>query len=129
LMLKTFLIAVVGFPVLDGLWFGLLMAGFYRRELSAVARMANGQLAPVWATVAPVYILLALGVAVFVVPRAADVWTAARLGALFGLIVYGVFDLTNFSTLANYSPLLAVIDMSWGVVATGVCAAAVKALA
>lgn len=128
-MLKTFLIAVVGFPVLDGLWFGLLMAGFYRRELSAIARMANGQLTPVWATVAPVYILLALGVAVFVVPRAADAWTAARLGALFGLIVYGVFDLTNFSTLANYSPLLTVIDMSWGVVATGVCAAAVKALA
>ena len=128
-MLKTFLMAAVGFPVLDGLWFGVLMAGFYRRELSAIARMENGQLAPVWTTVAPVYLLLALGVAVFVVPRATDVWAAAKLGALFGLIVYGVFDLTNFSTLANYSPTLTLIDMSWGVVATAVCAAAVKALA
>src|SRR5262245_54196926 len=126
--MKTFLMALVGFPVLDGLWFGALMSGFYRRELSALARMKDGQLDPVWSAVAPVYVLLALGVAVFVVPRAPDVWAAARYGALFGLIVYGVFDLTNFSTLANYSPTLTLIDMSWGVVATGVCAAAVKAL-
>src|SRR5262245_12075358 len=127
-MLKAFLMAAVGFPVLDGVWFGVLMSAFYRRELAGIARMRDGQLTPVWSTVAPVYVLLAIGLAVFVIPRAPDVWSAAKYGALFGLIVYGVFDLTNFSTLANYSPTLTVIDMSWGVVATGVCAAAVKAL-
>ena len=127
--MKAFLLAAVGFPVLDGLWFGVLMAGFYRRELSGIARMQDGRLAPVWAAVVPVYVLLALGVAVFVVPRAPDLWSAAKYGALLGLIVYGVFDLTNFSTLANYSPTLTLIDMSWGVVATAVCAAVVKALA
>lgn len=128
-MMKTFAMALVGFPLLDGLWFGLVMSAFYREQLSAIARMQDGKLAPVWAAVVPVYVLLALGLALFVIPKAPDVWSAAKYGALFGLIVYGVFDLTNYSTLAHYSPVLTVIDMSWGVVATAACAAAVKALA
>jgi uncharacterized membrane protein len=66
---------------------------------------------------------------VFVIPRAPDVWSAAKYGALFGLIVYGVYDLTNFSTLARYSPLLTLVDMSWGVVASAACTAVVKAFA
>jgi len=128
-MLKTFAIALVGFPVLDGLWFGLLMKTFYREQLAGIARFQDGMLAPVWSAVAPVYILLAIGVAVFVIPRAPDVWSAAKYGALFGLVVYGVYDLTNFSTLARYSPVLTIVDMSWGVVASAACAAAVKAFA
>jgi uncharacterized membrane protein len=128
-MLKAFAIALVGFPVLDGLWLGLLMKTFYREQLAGIARVQDGMLAPVWSAVAPVYILLAIGVAVFVIPRAPDVWSAAKYGALFGLIVYGVYDLTNFSTLARYSPLLTLVDMSWGVVASAACTAVVKAFA
>jgi uncharacterized membrane protein len=128
-MMKAFTIALLGFPVLDGLWFGLLMKTFYRQQLAGIARFQDGMLAPVWSAVAPVYILLAIGVAVFVIPRAPDVWSAAKYGALFGLVVYGVFDLTNFSTLARYSPILTVVDMSWGVVASAACAAAVKTFA
>ena len=128
-MIRTFAIALVSFPVLDGLWFGLLMKTFYREQLAGIARFQDGLLAPVWAAVVPVYMLLALGVAVFVIPRAVDVWSAAKYGALFGLVVYGVFDLTNFSTLARYSPTLTFVDMCWGIVASAACAVAVKALA
>ena len=127
-IMRTFAIALVGFPVLDGLWFGVLMNTFYREQLSAIARMQDGRLAPIWSAVVPVYILIALGLAVFVIPRAPDVWAAAKYGALFGLVVYGVFDLTNYSTLAQYSPVLTIVDLGWGIVASAACAAAVKAL-
>jgi uncharacterized membrane protein len=121
--------ALGGFLVLDGVWLGVLMKTFYRDQLAAIARLKDGGFAPVWSAVAPVYVLLAIGVAVFVVPRAADAWSAAKYGALFGLVVYGVYDLTNYSTLTQYPLAIAVVDICWGTFATAVCAAAVKALA
>jgi uncharacterized membrane protein len=128
-MLKRFAIALAGFVVLDGIWLGVLMKGFYRGQLAAIARMKDGGFAPIWAAVAPVYVLLAIGVVVFVVPRAADVWSAAKYAALFGLVVYGVYDLTNYSTLTQYPLSITVVDICWGTFATAACAAAVKALA
>lgn len=127
-MVKTFAIALVGFLALDGVWLGLVMKTFYREQLSAIARLQDGGLAPVWSAVAPVYLLLALGITVFVVPRAADVWSAARYGALFGLVVYGVYDLTNYSTLAQYPLAITLVDICWGTFASAACAAVVKTL-
>jgi uncharacterized membrane protein len=126
--MKTFLMALAGFAVLDGVWLGVVMKGFYRDQLSAIARMKDGGLAPIWFAAAPVYLLLALGVAAFVIPRAGDVWSAAKYGALFGLVVYGVYDLTNYSTLTQYPLAMTIVDICWGMFATCVCAAAVKAL-
>lgn len=33
---------------------------------------------------------------------------------LLGLATYGVYDATNYATLKNYSPILAVADTLWG---------------
>ena len=128
-MLKTFAMAFVGFLMLDGVWLGLLMTGVYRDQLSSIARLRDGRFDPVWAAVFPVYVLLAIGVAVFVLPRTTDVWSAVRYGALFGLIAYGVYDLTNYSTLAQYPLAITLIDLCWGTFASAVCSAVVKALA
>ena len=68
------------------------------------------------------YVLLGLGVAVFVVPRAHSVGNAAALGALFGLVVYGVYDLTNYSTLKDWPAQLTIADIAWGSVACAVVA-------
>ena len=128
-MMKTFAMALAGFLTLDGIWLGLLMTNVYRDQLSAIARLRDSRFDPVWSAVFPVYILLAIGVAVFVLPRAADVWSALRYGALFGLIAYGVYDLTNYSTLTQYPLAITLIDLCWGTCASAVCSAVVKALA
>ncbi len=94
-MIKSIAAAFVAFLVLDGIWLGLLMTDFYRDQLRSIARMANGTLAPNWGAAFFVYVALAVGTAVFVAGRAADLASAAGLGALFGLVVYGVYDLTN----------------------------------
>ena len=33
---------------------------------------------------------------------------------LFGLVVYGVYDATNYATLKKWSPYLAIMDTIWG---------------
>jgi uncharacterized membrane protein len=118
--LKVFAAALVSFLVLDGLWLGVIMKTFYRTALGPIARTASdGSLAPIWAVALPVYALLALGITLFVFPRVQDssVVVAAGTGAVFGLVVYGVYDLTNWSTLKHYGPVLALVDIGWGMVA------------
>lgn len=114
----------LSFMLLDGLWLGLLMTGFYRTHLAPIARMVNGGFAPDWSAALVVYLCLGAGIAVFVVPRATSLVEAVGYGACFGLVVYGVYDFTNLSTLRDWSLILAVVDVAWGMVASAVCAAA-----
>ena len=44
-------------------------------------------------------------------------------GALFGLAVYGVYNLTNVSTLPGYPWAMVAVDATWGTVAFGALAA------
>ena len=126
--LKLFAACMVGFMILDGIWLGVVMKSFYRQQLEPIARIVNGGLAPNWPAALFVYVALGLGITVFVMPRAADAWSAATTGALFGLVVYGVYDLTNFATLAQYPLGLMFVDMAWGTVATAICAIAARAI-
>ena len=99
--------ALLVFVVLDLLWLGVVAVGFYQRELAALLRPD-----PVWSVA---------GVMVFAVAPALDAgaWTAALWrGAVFGLIAYATYDLTNLATLRDFPARLAVVDMAWGTVLT-----------
>ena len=131
-MRDTIRLAVIGavaFMVLDGVWLGLLMKGFYRDQLAPIARLANGGFAPNWPAAFVVYVLLGAGIAIFVIPRAPTVSSAAAFGALFGFVVYGVYDFTNYSTLRQWPFVLTLADVAWGTAATAIAAMAVRMLA
>jgi uncharacterized membrane protein len=118
------LIGMVGFMLLDGLWLGLIMKGFYRDQLQPIARMAEGGMAPNWPAAFVVYVLLGLGIAVFAMPRATSLGSAAVFGAVLGLVIYGVYDFTNFATLRQWPLALVFVDVAWGAVACAACTAA-----
>ena len=59
-------------------------------------------------------------------PRAPTVSLAAAYGALFGLVVYGVYDFTNYSTLRQCPLVLTLADVAWGAAASAACASAVQ---
>jgi len=124
--IKFAALGAVAFMVLDGLWLGLLMKNFYRDQLAPIVRLANGGIAPNWPAAVVVYALLGTGIALFVIPHASTVPLAAARGALFGLVVYGVYDFTNYSTLQQWPLVLALADVAWGAVASAACAAAVQ---
>ena len=46
------------------------------------------------------------------------------LGAVFGLCAYGTYDLTNLATLKGWPPGIAMLDLAWGAVLTGLSATA-----
>jgi uncharacterized membrane protein len=123
--LKLAAVGAVAFMVLDGVWLGLLMKNFYR-QLAPIVRLSDGGIAPNWPAAFVVYALLGTGIALFVIPRAATVPLAAAYGALFGLVVYGVYDFTNYSTLRQWPFVLTLADVAWGTVASAACAANVR---
>src|SRR4051812_26691287 len=127
--IKLAAIGAVAFMVLDGVWLGLLMKTFYRDQLAPIVRLGNGGIAPNWPAALVVYALLGTGIALFVIPRAPAVPLAAAYGALFGLVVYGVYDFTNYSTLRQWPLVLALADVTWGAAASAACAAAVRMVA
>ncbi len=116
-------VSILGFLVLDGLWLGLVMKEFYVTHLAPIGRITDGSFTPIWAAAVPVYVLLGFGVAVLAVPRATSLASAAAYGALFGLVVYGVYDLTNYSTLAQWPAIVTAADIAWGTIACALVAA------
>ena len=126
--LKLAALGAVVFMVLDGIWLGLLMKTFYRDQLAPIVRLSNGGIAPNWPAALVVYALLGTGIALFVLPRASTVPLAALYGAAFGLVVYGVYDFTNYSSLRQWPFVLTLTDLAWGTLATAACAAAVQSI-
>ena len=102
--------ALVTVGVLDGLWLGVLAREFYRSQMVAVAA-ENFSMLPA----ALFYFLYPLGVLLLALTPPANGWQAAMgRSALLGLMVYGVYDLTNMATLKSWPAKLALVDASWG---------------
>lgn len=109
--------------VIDLLWLGLVMRGFYAHEMGELMRRQGSQLAPRWGAASLVYVLIPAGLVLFVRPRlGADATTGTALawGALFGLVLYGVYDMTNLAVLEKWTTRLAIVDIAWGCVLCGI---------
>lgn len=117
-LFKPFATGLATFLALDLAWIGLVANQFYKRELAGLARMDGDSFAIRLGPALVLYPLIILGLQVFALPRGAGgpLWITTAWGGLFGLIGYGIYDLTNYATLASYTLRLTVVDMCWGVV-------------
>ena len=114
--LKLYLAMLASFLVIDMVWLGLVASAFYRKYLGFL--MAPS---PNWLVATLFYLLFVVGVLVFVVLpglKANSLKTTLLRAALFGLITYGTYDLTNLATLKDWPALLSIVDMLWGTVLT-----------
>lgn len=120
--LKLFSVSLVSFLVLDYIWLGLIAKNIYLKHLATIGRIENGEFKIIlWAGVA-VYVLMSIGLVYFVIPkvRVESSWLWVFLiGALYGFISYGIYDMTNYATLKDYTLQLSAIDMIWGSVLCG----------
>lgn len=93
------------------------MKGFYDAEIGDLARRAGTSLTPRWPAAILVYLLIPAGIILFVRPAMgehASIWGALTWGATYGLLVYGVYDLTNRAILEKWSLRLTLADLAWG---------------
>jgi uncharacterized membrane protein len=113
--------------VLDMLWLLWVARGIYLNEIGAILKPQPN----LWAALA-FYILYLSGLTLFVLLPAAEsgsIMRAALLGAAFGLVAYGTYDLTNLATLKGFTTRIALIDMTWGTAVTAATSAISVAVA
>jgi uncharacterized membrane protein len=110
--------AVIFFAI-DFIWLSNAV-GFYRERLGDLLLEK-----PNLGYAAGFYLLYVVGVVVLAVVPALNggSWVnAAIAGAVLGLVAYGTYDMTNLSTLKNWSLTVSLVDMAWGTVLTAASA-------
>lgn len=110
--LKLYLITLVAFLGIDMIWLGLVARNLYRNSLGFI--MATK---PNWLAAIIFYLLFILGLLIFVILpglKENDLGVTLLRAALFGLITYATYDLTNLATLKDWPVFITVVDMVWG---------------
>lgn len=125
--IRLFLLGFFIFLIGDLIFLGLFMKDFWKKELGSSMRdKINFKSMLIPGVI--VYFLLALGIMFFVLPMTNDInylWSFLY-GAIFGMIVYGVYDLTNYIIITNYSWRLVLIDIIWGSTISGISVIIIK---
>jgi len=102
------------FIILDLLWFSVA-GNFFKTEIGNIARLsADGSWNVLYLPALMVYLLMSIGLLWFVLPNVNSWGEAALYGAGFGLITYGIYDLTNLATITDWTVKFAIVDMLWG---------------
>lgn len=115
--LKLFLALFVIGLIIDYLWIGVIANNFYLNQLSEIARIRDGKIQPRMISAVMVYVLLVAGIVLFALPLIepmSALWMSFLWGAIFGAIVYGVYDFTNHATLEKWTLAMTFVDMAWG---------------
>jgi uncharacterized membrane protein len=122
-LLRAYPALIVAHVLLDTVWLKVIAKSFYQREVGALlapddqVRMGAALL---------FYLLYAAGLYLFVVApalRQAAWRQAILLGAAFGLVAYGTFDLTVLFAFKGWTVAATAVDMAWGGCASSLAAA------
>ena len=112
--MKLYAVALISFLVIDLVWLGVVARSFYQTHMGHLMR-ANVN----WIAAIAFYLVFILGIIVLVVGPAMERQSlshACILGALFGLVTYAAYDLTNLATLEGFPLRVVLVDMAWGMV-------------
>jgi uncharacterized membrane protein len=109
----VYFVSVPIFFAIDMVWLGVVARGFYAKELGHLLGPVN------WSVAIAFYLLFLVGLIIFAVSPALagkGLMHALIFGALFGFFTYATYDLTNWATLKDWPPIVAIVDMIWGTV-------------
>jgi uncharacterized membrane protein len=124
--ITIYLVTLVTLAVFDGIWLSLMVSS-YKGWL--------GHLFASTVSFTPVvifYLIYTLGVSLFVVSPGLKqgsslVWIFV-MGALFGLVAYATYDLTNQATLKDWPLIVTLVDLAWGSFFTGAASVVVVSI-
>jgi len=107
--------------LLDAVWLYVMAGRLYKPQIGSLMREGFDPLAA-----GLFYLLFVGGLVIFVGVPALEspAWTVPLWrGALFGLVAYATYDLTNQATLRGWSWLITGADLMWGMTLSGISAA------
>lgn len=111
--IKLYFATLLVFFAIDIVWLGLVARTFYAKYLGFLIGPTN------WLAAIIFYLLFIVGILVFVVIPGVKVGSLQMTlirAALFGLITYATYDLTNLATIKDWPLLITIVDMIWGTV-------------
>jgi len=117
MFIKLYIIALPVFLAIDMAWLGLVAKNFYAKRIGFLMKTDIN-----WTAAVLFYLLFIIGLVLFVIMPAVgkNSWVHALLfGALFGLIAYATYDLTNLATLKDWPLIITIVDLAWGAVLAG----------
>lgn len=114
--LISYILTLIVFLIVDLTWLGFIARGIYKKYLgSFLSENVN------WTAAIIFYLIYIIGIFIFVIYPAVNkdsVWHAVLLGAIFGILAYSTYDLTNLATLKGWPLQIVIIDIIWGAVLT-----------
>lgn len=112
-----YLLSAIILVILDGIYLNLTK-NYFNKQIRAI-QGKNIEFNFIAAAIT--YILLIFGLNYFIIQKHRSIKDAA----LLGLIIYGVFELTNLALFKNWSILTVIIDTTWGTLLFGLTTAIV----
>jgi uncharacterized membrane protein len=112
--LKLYFATLIAFLAIDMVWLGVVARTVYQKYLGFLLTPTTN-----WIAAVLFYLLFILGILVFVVVPGLEnnsLKVTLLRAALFGLITYATYDLTNLATVKNWPVLITVMDMAWGTI-------------
>lgn len=122
--LIAYLAALATLAVLDAAWLGLVARDLYKERLG---HLLLDQ--PKWGVAVLFYLVHIAGIVIFPLGLAGSWLSALLYGALFGVVVYSAYDITNLATLRGWPASITVVDLLWGTLVSALaCLAAFLAM-
>ena len=122
--LPAYIATVVFMFIVDLIWLSQLAQSLYQ---AGIGHLMAAE--PKLGFAAIFYLVFVFGLMWFAVrpnALAKGVRSAWIAGATFGFFVYASYDLTNLALLKDWPLKLSIIDMIWGTLLSGTCAAVGK---
>lgn len=121
-MLRELLTVTAVMLVMDAIW----LTANNATHRTVFAAIQGKPMTIRWIPAATVYVLMIAATWYLAVEPSANWQEAAGRGAVLGAAMYGVYDMTNYATLAKYPFSFALTDLAWGTFLCATVAAVAK---
>lgn len=114
MFIKLYVVALSVFFTIDIVWIGFVAKNFYREQIGSLLKSDVN-----WIAAIIFYLIFIFGLVTFVIMPAVEKssWVHALIfGALFGLVCYATYDLTNLALAKDWPLLVTIVDLIWGAV-------------
>jgi uncharacterized membrane protein len=112
--MNKYIFSVIFLLVFDILWLKLFMINKYDKM---IINIQQSKLEGNLKYAIPAYILMIIGLIHFVIPNikpGSELNDSLEYGALFGIIIYGIYNFTCGTIFKNWNINIAIIDILWG---------------
>lgn len=110
--IKLYLTSLPVLLLVDSIWLVYVAPKFYKTHIGFLMSDKPNLIAALF-----FYLLFVAGLVIFVIQPGLEKQSLIHtilLGALFGLVCYATYDLTNLATVKNWPVIVTVVDLIWG---------------